>query len=818
MRLRSFFSAVRTFAPPLLIAVLIVSCAQRRYVITDPKELAALDAAWKQRNTWPRLDRLDYQIPIYAKYLEGLKICLDPGHGGDAHIPRYKRGPTDFREAVVNWGVALYLKDFLERSGAQVLFTRSGDEDVSLAARARLANEWPADIFLSIHHNAVGNPNVNRTTTWFHGDPDYRPSSLDLARYIQQGVADALRLPQVDGNPLKSDYLMYPGSGFGVIRPLRMTACLCEASFFTNPWEEYRLSKEWYWKREAYGLFLGLARYAWAGIPSSELLEPAAGSHIPGKQPVIRIQARTGFLGRGSWASERPWILTDSVSVQLDGNRIPHEFDSGTGIIVARVGKPLSVGEHRVLVGFRNYNGNYSRPDNLTFVVDPPAEKVLLTLTPETLPPEGEGVCRVRVQVLDGDGEPVLDGTPVAIGASEGKGDALETATKGGEAYAYLTAPPRPAGIQIVAVSAGRFATEELRFEPMPDRALLAAGVSDASTSEPVAGVECLLSVSGRTETRRTESDGWFLASTELHGDGSLTFTKDGYFAAVRPASLRHNASTVERVRLFPVLDGALHGQQILLDARHGGTETGDVAPDGSTAAAWNLELAQALAAKLRIAGAEPVLIRTGDETVTPEERVRRANRHRRADLYVRLDHRLCGDPMQGLHMDIYPNSASGRGIAAAVIERATRELGLADGGTTGVDDLEIQQTNMLAVSVAPFTMNHPAFSAWPRATLIDAEVDALLRGLARYFGWSPEERFTLTVQVPPEEAARLKDLSVRLSGTLTARVRPHGRCPFLGLAPGAYSVELLGSGGEVLGKAQAEVTRDTELSIPAGK
>ena len=176
------------------------------------------------------LPPVDYEIPNYAEYLEGVTVGLDPGHGGDAHIPGYKRGPTGVREAEMNWTTAQFLKGFLETANAKVILTRHGDEHVSLADRCRVANEARVDFFASMHHNAARRKSANFTTTWYHADPDYGPMNLDLARYLQQGVAEALRLPEVAANPLKSDYLMYPGSGFGVLRRLEVPGCLVEAS------------------------------------------------------------------------------------------------------------------------------------------------------------------------------------------------------------------------------------------------------------------------------------------------------------------------------------------------------------------------------------------------------------------------------------------------------------------------------------------------------------------------------------------------------------------------------------------------------------
>jgi N-acetylmuramoyl-L-alanine amidase len=239
----------------------------------------------------------DYPIPPYAKFLQGVKVCLDPGHGGDAHKRGYKRGPTGVREAEMNLRVARYLRTFLEAAGAEVKLTRDGDYDLSLEERADTANAWGADLFISLHHNAIDNkPQVNFTTVWYHNDVNYRPSDLDLARYLCYGLYDSIALPQITDVPLKSDQLMYE-SGFGVLRHANVTAALAESSFFTNPDEEQRLREPEYNLLEAYGLFVGLAKYAAAGLPKAYLIEPD--DAIIAAQAVIPRSARDEESGSG---------------------------------------------------------------------------------------------------------------------------------------------------------------------------------------------------------------------------------------------------------------------------------------------------------------------------------------------------------------------------------------------------------------------------------------------------------------------------------------------------------------------------------------
>lgn len=305
-----------------------------------------------------RVGSAAYPLPPWSKFLKGVRVCLDPGHGGDAHQRGFKRGPSGVREAEMNLRVAQYLREFLRAAGAEVKLTRESDVDLSLEARAAVANEWPADLFISLHHNAVDNkPQTNYTTVWYHDSVDHHPANLDLARYLCQGLYDALALPQITDVPLKTDKLMYE-SGFAVLRHARVTACLTESSFYTHPPEEQRLRQPEYNLREAYALFLALTRYAAAGLPRAALVEPADAHVAPGAGRTLVFQLDDGLRGRRSWGHERNMILSDSISVTLDDRRIPHEFAPDTYRLTAALPAELPPGPHAVRVLFQNMNKN----------------------------------------------------------------------------------------------------------------------------------------------------------------------------------------------------------------------------------------------------------------------------------------------------------------------------------------------------------------------------------------------------------------------------------------------------------------------------
>ncbi len=799
----------------ILISFVITSCTRSRLWVTEDKEkIKQLKKAWKERKTWPELNKLDFQIPLYAEYLKGVKICLDPGHGGDAHLKGYKRGPSEYREAVMNYIVALFLKEFLEKAGAEVIITRDGDVEVSLAERCRIANEAKVDLFLSIHHNAVGNPSRNFTTTWFHADPDYQPANLDLARYIQQGVADALRLPQVSANPLKSDYLMY-STGFGVLRDLKVVGCLCEASFFTSPYEEYRLEQEWYLKREAYGHFLGIARYAWGGIPKAYLIKPGPTSFIPEKKPVIKLEVNTGFKGRKGWAAEKPYVFSDSVVTILDNKKIPSSFDSKTGIITAEVQEPLLAGEHIVIGGFRNYNGNYSHPLKHSFIVDPPVEKLILTAAPDIIPPDKNAQTQITLEVLDSDDMPVLDGTIVEVASTGGTFENYTLKTENGKTVAYLFAPEQPGQLTITASSEGKFGNCNAQIQDVPDKAFIYGKVDDAFANKPVKNVKGILKIANIKEEYVTGQDGRFVGKLGYKGIGTLTYMKKGYYNAKEIVELDGNKATQSSIKLYPVFDGALNEKIIIIDPRFGGKETGDIDSAGLSASNYNLMLGKRLIEKLGEAGVEAHLLRDSDEPIEIKKRVKDANDIKKANLYVRLDHRKYQSTSDGFLMEIYPNSSKGKAITEAVNAQAEKIMNLVNMHNKGVGDYEIMKTDMLAVSAVPYTLDHPELKDWRVSDIIEAEADALIRGLATYYGWSEEDKEELEIKLDTTNPELLENKwELKLDEVVSGLLKYDGTYKYQAVPIREYRIDLIDSDGNKVGTYKVNLAENTKFAI----
>ncbi len=120
--------------------------------------------------------------------LKGKRILVDPGHGGKDFGGR---GPVSLLEKNVVVPIAGNLEKLLKRTGAEVILTRSGDEDVSVKERAALAVNANADAFISIHTNANPDSSVDGAATL------YAPldnGSENLALYIQEEIIKKLKV------------------------------------------------------------------------------------------------------------------------------------------------------------------------------------------------------------------------------------------------------------------------------------------------------------------------------------------------------------------------------------------------------------------------------------------------------------------------------------------------------------------------------------------------------------------------------------------------------------------------------------------------
>lgn len=194
--------------------------------------------------------------------LDGIRIVVDPGHGGQAQWEKYLYcggtigSATGQTESDVNLRVALCLRQYLEAAGAEVIMTRisddrctnGGDKSDELDYRSNLANSRNADMFISVHHNEGTNSSADYTTAFY---PSGMAGAIPLADNVASAVSKYLGTESIGARP----------GNYRVLKNVKMPGIIVEASFMSNPTEDLKLSQLSYNKREAKAIATGILNY-----------------------------------------------------------------------------------------------------------------------------------------------------------------------------------------------------------------------------------------------------------------------------------------------------------------------------------------------------------------------------------------------------------------------------------------------------------------------------------------------------------------------------------------------------------------------------
>lgn len=111
---------------------------------------------------------------------QGLRVLIDPGHGGDDHGTV---DPTGLPEKVVTLQVSLLLRQVLQEAGYEVRLTREDDSYPTLSERVMMANSWDADLMLSLHANSAPRRAARGIETYYLSRVASDPRALELARF-----------------------------------------------------------------------------------------------------------------------------------------------------------------------------------------------------------------------------------------------------------------------------------------------------------------------------------------------------------------------------------------------------------------------------------------------------------------------------------------------------------------------------------------------------------------------------------------------------------------------------------------------------------
>jgi N-acetylmuramoyl-L-alanine amidase len=155
------------------------------------------------------------------KPLSGIKILIDPGHGG---AESGASGPTGYLEKDLNLAVSKLVRDELVKRGATVVMTREEDKDVSLGDRVAMINKEKPTISISIHHNSLPDDGDAEkiqgfSSYWYH------PQAHSLALFLHDYIIKKLKRP---------DYGVF-WDNLALTRPEIAPSVLLEIGFMSNP-------------------------------------------------------------------------------------------------------------------------------------------------------------------------------------------------------------------------------------------------------------------------------------------------------------------------------------------------------------------------------------------------------------------------------------------------------------------------------------------------------------------------------------------------------------------------------------------------------
>ncbi|MCC6489274.1 MAG: N-acetylmuramoyl-L-alanine amidase [Candidatus Hydrogenedentes bacterium] len=645
----------------------------------------------------PAVDTLDMSS------LAGRRICLDPGHGGP--WPGAVAPSNNLREADVNLRVAMLVRSLLEQAGATVTMTRVDDtvpnpaslgED--LAARAAIANNAKADVFVSIHHNADIETGSDKNDLEVYYKWREEGASLDLAQTLTRALAREL-------DATAGARRLLPGN-YKVLRLAAVPSVLLESSYLTHAGNAVALATDQAVAVEAHAIASGLANYF--ALDPPQVGGASVGVLNEGRTHELQVRFTRGIP-----------IDIGTVAVALDGVEISGSAASVESGFIWTFFETLPNGNHTAHVRARNGKGaGIEFP--VPFAVNRDAATVDVAQVPERITSASGAEVLFEVRVRDSLGLPIADGTSVSLGET-----GVAATTRGGVARFYVPAKEIPRGACTFASGSA-----SVRFTPsLGDSRFRSARFVNASNQEPVGGG--IATAAGVTQSVATP-EGWVVVPMPQQ---SIHVRCPGYEPAMVELKQDHNIIT-----LNPVAAGALHGKVILIDPAYGGREPGAVSANGMRGSDCALDVARRLRARLLAAGANAHLTRDGDVEASDPQRVTSAE-DLGADIMLSLS--FGSKPAAAKTLDStghsaaaaaafvghYPSSAEGSRLATAL----ARVLG----GIPAVPSVAyvVQQTGCPSVLVQPADFAQGDTEAQYRGGQArDAVAEALYRGLLDFY------------------------------------------------------------------------------------
>lgn len=221
-------------------------------------------------------------------------VVLDPGHGG------WEKGATYYgmEEKTLNLKIARYCQAALLRyANVRVVMTRSSDTTVSKyrdnrdrEARAKIAKNNNADLFVCLHNNAFGEGESKKTNgarVYYQngsfyssvGDASRRLASIMVRKVAACGVANGGARVRHSDDKGRRDPKGNKGDYYGVLyhcKKFKIPAVIVEHAFMTNAGDAAKLRKESFLKQLGETDAAAIAEYLGLKKKTATVKVPAA--------------------------------------------------------------------------------------------------------------------------------------------------------------------------------------------------------------------------------------------------------------------------------------------------------------------------------------------------------------------------------------------------------------------------------------------------------------------------------------------------------------------------------------------------------------
>lgn len=228
--------------------------------------------------------------PLAIKAHKKMRIVVDPGHGGKD--PGAVRGK--YREKDWNLAVGKELARLLGKGNFEVKITRDSDVFIALSQRSKIANNFNADLFVSVHVNSTKNSQANGFQVYFRSEKATDKEAAATAELeneamqyeeVHYNFVDALLQSMAKNEYInessklagyvKNAVYKQPGIGiavaqknairqanFYVLKGVQSPAILVEMGFISSPKDRAKLSQSSVQKKMAQGIYNGIVNYA----------------------------------------------------------------------------------------------------------------------------------------------------------------------------------------------------------------------------------------------------------------------------------------------------------------------------------------------------------------------------------------------------------------------------------------------------------------------------------------------------------------------------------------------------------------------------